>query len=278
MTSQTVFSPAARERFRRMAQAADVDVLEAMLVLGCAINPEVDAEECRDRLDQICAELQPIVDDADGEADRVEAFVAGMRRLGFRGNTDHYYDARNTLISEVLERRTGIPISLAVLSIEVGRRIGVDLRGVGFPYHFLLKAVDVPGLYVDPFFGTTRDEASCAQLLDELSGGTLEFRPEFLRTVEGREIFVRVLRNLKLLHKNAGAIGPALEYCELILLFDPEQPAEYRDRGTISLALGEWNRAVDDLSTYLAMTPNAPDRPVVLGQLQWVLHQQNSVH
>lgn len=276
--SRPVFDEEARDAFRALACADEVDVLEAMLVLDRGIDPSVNIEECRDRIDEIAETLRPAVDDESDERARVEAFVDGLRDLGFRGNTEHYYDARNTLLSEVLERHTGIPISLSVLAMELARRLGIDLRGVSFPYHFLLRAVDVPDLFVDPFFGITRDAESCEQLLQEMSGGTLEFRDDFLRVVEGRQVFVRVLRNLKTLHKNAGAISPALEYCELILLFDPEQSAEYRDRGTISLALGEWNRAVDDLSTYLAMTPDAPDRPTILGQLQWVLHQQNGVH
>ena len=267
-----------REALRAVASSADVDVLEAMLILSRAIDPSVDLEECRDLIDELSLSLQPRIDAEYDDRGRLDQFVRGMRDLGFRGNSDHYYDARNTLISEVLSRRTGIPISLCVLFMEVGKRVGVDVRGVGFPFHFLLKAVDVPGVFVDPFFGIIRDENSCKELLQEVSGGTLDFRDEFLRTVESRHVFIRILRNLKTLHKSAGAMGPALEYCELILMFDPEQSAEYRDRGTISLALGEWTRAVDDLSTYLAMTPDAPDRSVVLGQLQWVLHQQHSVH
>ncbi len=267
-----------RDALHELAKSADVDVLQAMLILSRALDPQVDVEECRDRIDELSVKVQSRVDRGHDERSRVEQFVAGMRELGFRGNSDHYYDPRNTSLSEVLQRRTGIPIALSVLFMEIGKRVGIDVRGVGFPYHFLLKAVDVPGAYVDPFFGTVRDERSCADLLHEVSGGTLEFRDEFLRTVEGRQVFVRVLRNLKALHKNAGAIGAALEYCELILRFDPEQPIEYRDRGTISLALGEWNRAVDDLSTYLAMNPTAYDRSVVLGQLQWVLNQQHLVH
>lgn len=273
-----VFSAEDREAMRVLAACPEVDVLEAMLVLSRALDPRVDPEDCRDHIDELAMALRPRVDREHDERSRLEQFVLGMRDLGFRGNSDHYYDARNTSLSEVLQRRTGIPISLSVLYMEVAKGVGIDIRGVGFPYHFLLKAVDVPGVFVDPFFTTTRDEKSCADLLHEVSGGTLEFRDEFLRTVESRHVFIRVLRNLKALHKNAGAMGPALEYCELILMFDPEQPVEYRDRGTISLALGEWNRAVDDLSTYLAMTPDAPDRSLVLAQLQWVLHQQYSVH
>lgn len=273
-----IFGPEVRAAFGALAAKSDVDALEAMLLLSRALDPAVDLDDCHARIDELCDAVRARVDGESTELGRIDALVRGMREIGFRGNTDHYYDARNTLMSEVLERRTGIPISLAVLYMEVAKRVGVEVRGVNFPYHFLLKAVDAPGVFVDPFFGMTRDEVSCAHLLREVSGDSLELRNEYLRPVDERQIFVRVLRNLKTLHKNEGAIGPALEYCDLILLFDPEQPAEYRDRGTISLALGEWSRAVDDLSTYLAMTPTAHDRPVILGQLQWVLHQQASVH
>lgn len=260
-----------------LADDEEVDLLEAMLLLCVAHDQSTDTEHCRDMLDDIADRLRSEVIAVEGE-ERVERFVAGMREIGFRGNADHYYDERNSLLSEVLERRTGIPISLAVVFMEVGARLGIELRGVNLPFHFLLKAIDLPDLFVDPFFTTTRDTASCAQLLAEVSGGTVGFQDQHLRTVDARQVFVRVLRNLKTLRKQAGAMDDALELCELILSFDPEQPGEYRDRGTICLARGEWNRAIDDLSTYLAMTPAAPDRSIVLGQLQWVLHQQSSVH
>lgn len=256
----------------------DVDLLEMMLLLSRAIDGDVDTEECRDQLVELGAAVRDRLDGENVERDRVEIFVDLMRDLGFRGNQEHYYDPRNSLLSEVLQRRTGIPISLSILFMEVGKLVDIELRGVSFPYHFLLKAVDVPDLYVDPFFGTTRTTASCRQLFHELCGGTLEFRDEFLQCVEERQVFVRVLRNLKEIHKQGGAVWAALEYCDMILEFDPEQPTEYRDRGSICLAIGEWNRAVDDLSTYLAMSPTADDREVILGQLQYVLTQHNSVH
>lgn len=267
-----------RAKLVAMATSDRFDLLEAMLLLCRAIDPEVDTEDARDEIEEIANTIRPWADAEDGEHARVEALVVGMRELGFRGNSEQYYDPRNSMLSEVLVRRTGIPISLSVLFIEVGKRLGIDLRGVGFPFHFLVKAVDVAGLYVDPFFAMTRDESSCVELLAELSGETVPFRSEHLQTVTEKQIFIRVLRNLKSIHIESGAMSAGLDYCELILTIDPEQPAEYRDRGTICLTLGVWNRAVDDLSTYLAMTPQAPDRSTILGQLQWVLHQQNSVH
>ncbi len=267
---------------RRLLEAARCDeepqLLELMLLLSEAIDDDFDVDDCRDRIDELGAVVDGELHGLTDPAERVERFVTLMRGIGFRGNREHYFDPRNSVLSEVIERRTGIPISLSVLFMEVGRYAGVELRGVGFPYHFMLRAIDVPDCFVDPFFGTCRSTDSCRQLLDQVSGGTIVFRDEFLSTVDSREIFVRVLRNLKEIHKQAGAVWIALAYCDMILEFDPEQPVEYRDRGTISLATGEWNRAVDDLSTYLAMSPTAPDRETVLGQLQYVLQQQKIIH
>lgn len=253
-------------------------LLDLMLLLSRAIDDSTDPDECRVRLAELSAVVGDRLEQVRDERERVDLFVQFMRGLGFRGNSEHYYDPRNSLLPDVLSRRTGIPISLCILHMEVARPLGLELQGVSFPFHFMLKAVGVPDLYVDPFFGTCRDVSSCRALLAELSGGTVEFRDDFLGTVDSRQIFVRVLRNLKEIHKQSGAVWAALAYCDLILEFDPEQPLEYRDRGTICLATGEWNRAVDDLSTYLAMAPTAPDRETVLGQIQYVLRQQKIVH
>lgn len=274
----TELPPVVRRALHELAEGDDVPLLDAMLWLSSAIDPDTDADGCRALVDSLADSIRADVGRSDDVSVRVRRFVSAMRDLGFRGNTEHYYDPRNTAFSHVLRLRTGIPISLAVVFIEVGRRVDVAFDGVGFPFHFLLRSVDEPTLFADPFFGNVRDADSCQDLLDQVSGGTVEFDEKFLQPVDSRAIFVRVLRNLKNIHKQAGQIDEALEYCKLILAFDPEQAVEYRDRGTISLALGEWNRAVDDLSTYLAMIPDARDRSVVLGQIQYVLHQQNSIH
>jgi regulator of sirC expression with transglutaminase-like and TPR domain len=272
------FPTAVRDVLLDMAARDEFDLLDAMLWLSRVIEPDTDAEHCRDLIDSLAEAIREDVRRTKRDSVRIRRFVSAMRDLGFRGNVEHYYDPRNTAFSHVLERRTGIPISLAIAFIEIGRRVDVPFDGVGFPFHFLLRSADLPDVFVDPFFGTVRDADSCRALLDEVSGGTVDFRDQFLQPIDERSIFVRVLRNLKNIHKEAGQMDLAMAYCQLILAFDPEQPVEYRDRGTIALALGEWNLAVDDLSTYLAMIPDAADRSVVLGQIQYVLHQQNSIH
>lgn len=267
-----------RELLAAARGAADVELLDVMLLLAHGIDPHVEPDDCRTRIDELAELARAAMDPHEAEPARVRAFVEAMRSFGFHGNRENYYDPRNSLLPDVLERRTGIPIALAVLFMEVARLAGLALRGVNFPFHFLLRSADAPNLFVDPFFCVVRDEASCADLLYEISGGTMAAHAEHLRPIDARQIFVRVLRNLKNIQKQSGAVYGALEYCDMILEFDPEQPLEYRDRGSICLALGEWNRAVDDLSTYLAIAPTAPDRSVVLGQLQYVLSQHNSVH
>lgn len=268
-----------RRRLLEVARSGDdVGLTDMMLTLARGIDPGVDPEACRARILELAQVAKAAMRPHGCEPARVRAFVDAMRSLGFHGNRDSYYDPRNSLLPDVLERRTGIPISLAIAFMEVARHAGLELRGVNFPFHFLLRAADATGLFVDPFFCVVRDEASCADLLYEISGGTMIAHHDHLRPVDERQIFVRVLRNLKNISKQSGAVHAALDYCNVILEFDPEQPLEYRDRGSICLALGEWDRAVDDLSTYLAIAPTAPDRALVLGQLQYVVSQHNSVH
>ena len=272
-----IISAAARSAFEDAVAAPDFDMLEAMVLLESALDPDADPEQTLTGIQDVTAFVGDALGNTDGIA-RLYRFVDAMRLAGFQGNTENYHDPWNTMIGRVVGRRTGIPISLAIVYAEVARRLGLALHGVNFPYHFLLTADDVPGRWIDPFFGIIRDRHSCDALLRELSGGTLGLLDSHLQAVPSRDVIVRVLRNLKTLHKRNGSVPDAVDYCDLILRVDPELPPEYRDRGTLSLALGEWNRAIDDLSTYLAMRPTSPDRATVLAQLQWVLEQQTAVH
>lgn len=155
---------------------------------GC-FRPGLDVEVQRCRLDDL-AELVPTASLGD-----VLATIYGA--AGFRGNSNDYYDPANSLLDAVLDRRTGIPLSLAVVAIEVARRVGVGLVGVGMPGHFLLRSASDPEAFVDPFSGTTLDRAGCASFWHRTFGPIEAFRDEWLAPTPNSHIAARMVANLE---------------------------------------------------------------------------------
>jgi regulator of sirC expression with transglutaminase-like and TPR domain len=189
---------------------------------------------------------------------------------GFSGNRQHYEDPRNSFLHEVLDRRTGIPISLATVYLEVARRAGLHVEGVNFPGHFLLR---VPVLYrdgfragpardyliVDPFHGgALLGEAECRQLLRQHVGEDNDFDADVLRPASRQQIVMRVLVNLKRLYVRMGSFPQAKFVTELLLSLDPSSMSELRDRGLLAYHLEEFAPALRDLETYLRLLPPPP--------------------
>jgi regulator of sirC expression with transglutaminase-like and TPR domain len=175
---------------------------------------------------------------------------------GFVGNQADYYDRRNSFLNEVLDRRTGIPITLALVYREVGRRAGLAIHGVGFPGHFLAKVDGQPEIIIDPFFGAVLDESQCHERLREVLGKDAPFDKRYLRAATTREILVRMLNNLKHIYLNAKELERALSCCERILLLTPDNQHELRDRGLLYLQLECYGAAQRDLETFLQLAPD----------------------
>jgi regulator of sirC expression with transglutaminase-like and TPR domain len=189
--------------------------------------------------------------------------------LGFSGNTDHYYDPRNSYLNEVLDRRTGIPITLSVLYMEIGRRIDLPLEGVSFPGHFLVRLPLRGGtLVLDPFAGgVPQSEAELRERLkrviprDAAGGVPLAELPldQFLEPASNRQILARVLRNLKGVYREKDNPERLLEVLNRMIIVAPESAAELRDRGLVYRRLECWRPALKDLSDYLEREPDAAD-------------------
>jgi regulator of sirC expression with transglutaminase-like and TPR domain len=214
-------------------------------------------------------------------ADRAGERLAQLSRLfaerwGFHGNAQDYYDPRNSFLNDVLDRRTGIPITLSLVYIEVGRRAGLELVGVGMPGHFLVGCAHRNDLYVDAFSGgallTPQD---CAARLRELRPNVV-FRPEFLEPVGSLLILTRMLNNLLGIYLNAQLFSKALPILEMILCLQPDEPEWLRSRALVHYHLKNYARAIADLGRYLELVPEAPDREGVVQQLS-VLHQLRSM-
>ena len=208
---------------------------------------------------------------AAGDGGPVEALNQYLfSELGFTGNATDYYDPRNSLLHRVLERRTGIPITLSIVYMEVGRRAGLEVAGVGLPGHFVVRAAPPGGemVLVDPFNGKATDADECQQRLDVIYGGQVTLGDEHLRPVGVRTILARVLGNLKAVYVQTGLHDRALAAVERILLLTPHDLGERRDRGMLLAQLDRLHEAVAETQSYLNLLPDAPDADAVREQLK----------
>ena len=181
---------------------------------------------------------------------------------GFSGNCDDYYDPRNSFLNDVLERKTGIPITLALVYLEVARRVGFPLFGVGMPGHFLLKHYDQDGreTFIDAFnSGRIMTADDCQRRLDEIYAGQMALQPHFLMSMTRRQILTRMLNNLKGIYLSSRKLKRALAVVDMVLAIYPRSPEDVRQRAGLRYNLGQLRGAVEDLETYLKMLPEASD-------------------
>jgi regulator of sirC expression with transglutaminase-like and TPR domain len=189
---------------------------------------------------------------------------------GFTGNRQQYDDPRNSFLNEVLDRRTGIPITLAVVYLEIARRAGVQVTGVNFPGHFLLRAPDEHArlhysgdfVIVDPFHGgALLSEVDCREMLRQHVGDEAAFDSDLLQPATRREIVVRMLVNLKRLYVRMRSFPQARFVADLLLTVDPSSVSELRDRGLLAYHLQDFGAALRDLESYLRLLPRQVEEP-----------------
>lgn len=259
-----------RARFAAAVQRpdADIDLAEAALLIAAEAYPELDLDRYLATLDALADGARTRLRGGQSDEDKVRLlidYLANEQR--FVGNQDDYYDRRNSFLNEVLDRRTGIPITIALVYIEVARRAGIPVHGVGFPGHFLAKYVGSAEIIFDPYFGQILSEEQCARRLQAVLGEETRFDRGYLRNATAREIIVRMLRNLKQVLLQAREYEPALSCSERILLVEPELPPELRDRGLLYHQLECYSAAQADLERFLALAPNDDSAEVVREKL-----------
>lgn len=259
-----------RKRFVELAALPDdeIDLATAALLIAAEAYPHLDVDAYLGRLDDLAREGMERVDGAQTEVERISALIRFLSvEKGFVGNQDDYYDRRNSFLNEVLDRRTGIPITLALVYTEVGRRVGLAIRGVGFPGHFLVKLDGPPDVIIDPFFASLLTESQCRERLQEVLGKNVPFDRRYLRAATSREILVRMLNNLKRIHLDAKELEAALACCERILLLVPNNLYERRDRGLLYLELECYGAARTDLERFLELAPEDPHSDAIRQRL-----------
>lgn len=254
-----------RTEFVRMLRQDEqsFDLARGALIVAAETDPETDIDGTLEQLDvwanQLREQLEPSFNNLQKLA-RLRAFA--FEHLGFRGDRRDYYNSNNSLLNQVMERRRGVPITLSIVFLELGWRIGIPFEGVGFPGHFLVRLAGEPGdLILDPFArGTSVQEDDCRKMLDRITGGRLEFDASMLASVSKREMITRLLRNLKAAYLREDRDEEALAAVERLLIIDPDDLEEIRDRGLLRYRLKHYGTALDDIRVYVRNRPDAPDR------------------
>ncbi|HLL74369.1 MAG TPA: transglutaminase-like domain-containing protein [Pyrinomonadaceae bacterium] len=264
----------ARRRFAELVARPDgaIDLAHAALLVAAEERPGTDVDGYRAQLLELgLAARGRVAASPHDPVGALNRFV--FEESHFHGNQEDYYDPRNSLLSCVIDERRGIPITLSVVYMELGRRAGLEVEGVGLPGHFVVRVranvggADVARL-VDPFNRRVIDREDCQQLLDSLYGGQIALAEEHLRASAPREILARILRNLKGVYAQGRRFRCALSVVERILLVEPDAHAERRDRGALLGQLGRYNEAAAEMLAYLQAEQDAPDAALVQEQLK----------
>lgn len=278
MSDAAGFSAEARaaEQWRRIARMRDEDVslAEGALWIAAQEYPDLAVDDYVAQLHDMAAKLRSRLRADVATAEKLLALNHYLfDELGFSANTEDYYDPRNSFLNEVLERRVGIPITLGLVYIEIGRRIGLGLHGVSFPGHFLVKCALRDGVVVlDPYSrGRSLGVDELQQRLrDAGSAGDVDeaILSHLLSAATNKEVLARMLRNLKGIYAERDDWLRALSSSErLIALMPDDAGEEYRDRGGIYLKLECFRAALGDFGTYLRQCPGASDADAVREQI-----------
>ena len=271
---------AALEPFAQLIARDDsrIDLARACLLIAQDAYPALDVDRYMGEIERMAIRLRGRLPQTGGAEERVVAlnqFLYGD--LGYWGNTDDYYDPRNSYLNEVIDRKTGMPITMAILYMELGRRIGLPLEGVSFPGHFLVRLKLRGGMLVlDPFSGGApqSEEELRGRVKRVIPDGVADDLPaadlpldQFLEPASNRQIVSRVLRNLKGIYRKADKPERMLDVLNRMLLVTPDASAELRERGLVYQRLECYRAALKDLTDYAEREPDAPDLDEVRGKL-----------
>jgi regulator of sirC expression with transglutaminase-like and TPR domain len=256
----------AAEQFEQMARGPDetIDLVRGALLIACEEYPELDIEGCVGVLNGFAEALRKRLRPDIGPTDSIRALNRYMfEELGFHGATEDYYDPRNSFLNDVLARRTGIPITLAIVYMSLGRGIGLRLEGVSFPGHFLVRCPVHDGTAIlDPYHkGASLGIPDLQKRLAPVQGKAPS-RAEvaaLLAPARAREILARLLRNLRGIYMHYRQLPQALSATSRILALSPDNAREWRERANLHLALECFRAALADFQSYLALAPEADD-------------------
>ncbi|HWE23561.1 MAG TPA: transglutaminase-like domain-containing protein [Myxococcales bacterium] len=261
---------ASRRELLRLAAHEPIDLARGALAIAREEYPNLDESRYLRALDEIAARVMrglPAGALSERRAGRLTSVL--FHELAFSGNEADYYDPRNSFLNEVIDRRTGIPITLSVLYMEVGRRCGLRVDGVLFPGHFLCKVtLDEGELIVDPFHrGQILGLPELKRRLAAAIGEAARLDRRVLRPARPREILGRMLQNLRSIYLNRRDLPRALSCVDRLLVFAPDDARVLRDRAQLYEMLGGAEAAARDLERVLSLDPNASDASTLRARL-----------
>jgi regulator of sirC expression with transglutaminase-like and TPR domain len=269
--------PSPLDYFQSLVETDDeLPLLETAICVAQDEYPQLDVQAALSTVDHLVERLHRRVGRDDATLARLRALNRFFYKdLGFRGNVNDYYDPSNSFIHEVLERRVGIPISLALIWLELARSLGLPAHGVCFPGHFLIKVKLPLGLaVVDPLTGESlgRDHLEEILLPYRRRTGLTDVQDTplslYLQAAPERDILARMLRNLKEIYQQQSDWARMLAAQERLVVLMPQAWSEYRDRGLAHAALGHHDRAVADLECYLVHTEDLADMDRIAEKVQ----------
>ena len=242
-----------------------INLADAALLIAQDAYPTLDRGHYLTVLDQMAEAVRaraPMPNTPDQMVDVINHYLFG--ELGFTGNRADYYNPRNSFLNDVIECRTGIPITLSLLYIEIGRRLGLPIHGIGLPGHFIVRYEGAEPAYIDPFNGGERlTAADCQHRLLQIFGTSVPLQATWLTPVTNRQILTRMLYNLKGIYVRQEVYQRAVAVVEKILVLNPDAYEEMRDLGSLHGLLGNFGDALIYLQRYLTYRPHAPDAEMV---------------
>jgi len=250
----------------------EIRLARAALLIAAAEQPGLDVDRylaCLDDLADTALAARRAAD-ALSRLHRLREFL--FEELGFAGDRSDYFDPRNSHLNEVLDRRLGIPITLSLVFIEVGQRLGLQMEGIGLPGHFITGArIAGEQVLLDPFNrGAVLTVEACGQVVRQSLGRAVRLQPEHFTPVDNRQFLTRMLANLKGVYWRQEAWPKVVRVIDRMLALNPAAAGERRDRGAAWSNMGRLERGVADWERYLTEFPEAADHEQVRGQLRRV--------
>ncbi len=270
--------------FETMVAGEDdsIDLAQAALLIAQSEYPHLAIAPSLAHLDALAQRVRGVLALPEPDAlphptndTEVFAVIDAMNKVlfdeeHFHGNKEDYYNPENSFLNKVLENHTGIPITLSLLYMEIGRRVGIQIDGIGLPFHFVVRcSLSQENIYIDPYEGgLLMSEQGCRDRIHRITQRRMKIHSHLFEPVTHRQLLARILNNLKRIYIDKEDYERTLTISDLIVLLLPGVASEQRDRGLIHLQLKHYSRAIHDLTTYLELAPQAEDRYEILNQIK----------
>jgi len=269
------FDPFAAEWFS-FVKNPNFNLVEKCLKFAQILEyPDLDVEEYIQKINRIGISLKESINDVKNPTYLISMLNEHLfENLGFSGDDNDYYNPKHNFLNEVIDKKSGLPITISILYVEVAKFVGLDLKIVGFPSHILVKYNEE--MILDPFHdGILLDRDDLQGILDTNFNEQLKFQPKFLDEIESEQILLRMTRNLKNSYVQSFVYDKALRCTNMVLAIEPDSPDDIRDKGILEERLQNSETALKYLNKYLEINPNAEDIDFILEMIRSIRQKIN---